>query len=122
MLDKKVSINIDNKDYPLAYDLNVIEIIQEKYGTMDKWYDKLSGGKTGEVRIGDIIWIFKEMFNEGIEIHNDENNDTMPSVTLKQAGRLISKYGPKEATEKLKEMVTDKEAEENPNVMTSQNQ
>ncbi len=101
MLDKIKHITIGDKEYPMAYTLNVMEDIQEKFGTIGRWGNALQPepyeeeGKVikPEPRIKDIKWTFAQFINEGIDIENEEKGEKRPFVTEKQVGRLISMAG-----------------------------
>lgn len=100
MKDYKLDFKVDDKDYTLIFNLNVMQAIQEEYGTVEKW-GALTDGKSGEVNAKALIFGLATMINEGIEINNEEKNLNDPILNLKQVGRLISKMGLKNATEKL---------------------
>ncbi len=89
MLDKMKYIELDGVKYPVAFNLNVMELIQDKFGSMEKWSAKL----TEELDISAIKWSFVEMINEGIDIENESTEDKRSFVTSKQAGRIISTLG-----------------------------
>lgn len=123
MLDGFSHIKVKNTkgeeiEYPIAFTLNVMEAVQEKYGTFSKWAEKLSAGEDG-LDITAIIWTFETAINEGIDIENEDKNEKRPFITKKQAGRIVTSLGLEGATEKLRETVvkstkTDGE-EEDPN-------
>lgn len=113
---KSISNEIEYKDkkYKLVFDLNVMEEIQNEYGTMDKWGD-LTDGKQGEVNAKALIFGFTAMLNEGIDIDNDENGTDIKPLTRKQVGRIVTEYGAKKAAEQLNKTVIEssKSAEKN---------
>ena len=105
---KDISTEFEYKGntYRLVFNLNVMEAIQDKYGTIENW-GKLTDGEGGEPNAKAIIFGFREMINEGIDIMNEETgNDTKP-LTLRQTGRLITDIGIAEATKKLNKTVID---------------
>lgn len=111
MLDIVKHITIGDKEYPMAYTLNVMEEIQEKYGTIENWgkvmrpepYEKTEIDKITDVeksvivipepKIKDIKWTFTQFINEGIDIENEEKGEKRPFVSEKQVGRFISAVG-----------------------------
>ena len=119
MLDIVKHITIGDKEYPMAYTLNVMEEIQENFGTIENWgkalqpepYEKIEIDKiTGvektvivspEPKIKDIKWTFTQFINEGIDIENEEKGEKRPFVTEKQVGRLISAVGMDTVTHEL---------------------
>jgi hypothetical protein len=94
------------KEYPLVFNLNVMEEIQNEYGSLDKW-GSLTDGKDGEPNAKAVIFGFTAMMNEGIDIENEENGTNKPFLTQKQVGRIITEYGIVEATKKLNNTVVD---------------
>ena len=96
----------NGKEYPLVFNLNVMERIQEEYGTLEKW-GELTDGKSGEPNAKAIIYGFTEMINEGIDIQNEESEEKQAYLTLKQVGRLITNYGLTEATKVLNNTVVE---------------
>lgn len=101
MLDIVKHITIGDKEYPMAYTLNVMEEIQEKFGTIEDWGKALQPEKGKEPKIKDIKWTFTQFINEGIDIENEEKGEKRPFVTEKQVGRLISAVGMDTVTHEL---------------------
>lgn len=106
MREVKETITYNGVDYPLVFNLNVIEIIQEEYGTFEAWGD-LTDGKSGEVNIKALRFGFCAMINEGIEIENEETGEKRELITEKQAGRIITGVGMSEAKDKITSVVVD---------------
>lgn len=92
MKDYKVIFKVEENEYSAIFNLNVMEQIQEEYGTIKKW-GELTDTKTGEPNAKAIIYGFYCMLNEAIDIENDENGGNKPLFTLKQVGRIISRAG-----------------------------
>ena len=104
MQDINGKIQLKDKTYPLVFNLNVMERIQEEYKTLDNW-GALTDGKNGEPNAKAVIFGFTEMINEGIDIQNEEKGTNEPFLTTKQVGRIITEYGLREATTQLNETV-----------------
>lgn len=104
-------------EYPLAFTMNVIEKIQEKYGSYEKWGD-MTDGKEKEVNIGALKFGITEMINEGIDIENENLETKRVFLTPKQVGRIITELGMKKLTDKVQETVIEstKNEEEEKNV------
>ena len=98
-------IKYKDNEYKIVFNLNVMEQIQDEYGTLDKW-GKLTDGTEGEPNIKALIFGFTCMINEGIEIDNDENGTDNKPFTNKQIGRLIQEVGLEEMTRVLTSTVT----------------
>lgn len=106
MKDINGKIKYKDKEYSIVFNLNVMEAIQEEYGTLDKW-GSLTDGTNGEPNAKAVIFGFMQMINEGIDIENEEKGTDINPFTLKQVGRIITEVGLIEATKKLNETVVD---------------
>lgn len=104
--DISTELEYKGKTYRLVFNLNVMEAIQDKYGTIENW-GKLTDGEGGEPNAKAVIFGFREMINEGIDIMNEETGNDVKPLTLKQTGRLITDIGIAEATKKLNKTVID---------------
>nr|DAZ72589.1 MAG TPA: tail tube protein [Caudoviricetes sp.] len=108
-------IQYKGKEYKLVFNLNVMENIQEEYGTLDKWGELTDGSENGEPDAKAVIFGFKEMINEGIDIDNEENGTDIKPLTHKQVGRIISEVGMVEATQAMNETVVESTKDEGKN-------
>lgn len=106
MKDINGKIQYKGKEYKLVFNLNVMEAIQEKYGTIDKWAE-MTDGSTGEPNAKAVTFGFTEMLNEGIDIENEENGSDLKPLTHKQVGRMITEVGLMEATKVMNDTVVD---------------
>ena len=84
-------IETADKKYPLAFNLNVMEEIQEHYGSLDEW-GKVTQGD-GEPKVKDLKYGVLAMLNEGIDMENESNGTNMPMLTAKQVGRIMTEVG-----------------------------
>lgn len=130
MKDVMKKIETTTETYPFVLNLNVIDLIQEKYENLDAWADKIEGtvrDKNGKEidkvlpSIKDLKWFFKEAINEGIDIENEENENKRSFITEKQAGRIITEMGIEWASKNIQEIteesiLTNKQKEEQKNV------
>lgn len=114
MKDFDSEIQYNGETYRLVFNLNVMEIIQEEYGTIEKW-GELTDGASGEPDAKAIIFGFREMLNEGIDIENEENGTDKKPLTLKQVGRMISEIGMLNATQTLNETIVESTKSEEKN-------
>lgn len=76
-------INLRGKEYSIMFDLNVIEVVQKRYGDITKLSEKLAD-------ISEQRWILTQLINEWIEFDNFENNRSNKTLTEKQVGMLLS--------------------------------
>lgn len=106
MKDFNGEIEYNGKKYKLVFNLNVMELIQEEYGSLSKW-GKLTDGSTGEPNAKAVIYGFTAMLNEGIEMENEEKRAEEKPLTLKQVGRIISSIGLQSATRALNNTVIE---------------
>lgn len=113
MKDYRFEFEVDGKTYSLVFNLNVMESIQAKYGSVQKW-GKMTDNKNGEPNAKALIFGFTEMINEAIDIENDENNTNRPLLTLKQVGRIITKAGIQESAKELNKAITESVKDEHP--------
>ena len=103
MKNTVVFIEIDDKKkIPMVFNLNVMEEIQEQYGSLDKWGEITQGD--GEPKIKDLKAGIIAMINEGIDIINEENGTNEPMMTLKHLGRIMSEVGIAEIVSKIREI------------------
>ena len=103
-VDKKFEYK--GKEYRLAFNLNVMEEIQDEYETLDKW-GSLTDGTSGEVNAKAVIFGFTAMLNEGIEMDNEDNGTDIKPFTHKQVGRLLTEIGLDNMTQQLNEVVVE---------------
>lgn len=115
---KEVSkvINYKGKDYKIVFNLNVMEIIQEEYGTINKWGELTDGGKDGEADVKALKFGFTAMLNEGIDINNEDNGTNEPYLTPKQVGRILSDIGAAQVTEDINNVVIESVKSDEKNV------
>lgn len=106
MKDYKFEFEVEGKKYPLMFNLNVMQVIQEEYGTIEKW-GALTDGKGGEVNIKALIFGITEMINEAIDIENETAETKKAFLNKKQVGRLITTLGIEKTTEQLNNAVIE---------------
>lgn len=104
MKDVNGSILYNEKEYKLVFNLNVMEAIQDKYGTLNAWSASIEP-EDGEPNIKALKYGFTQMLNEAIDIENEENGTNIKPFTEKQVGRMLSEIGMQNIGEALKETV-----------------
>lgn len=107
---KEVSKTLEYKDkkYKLVFNLNVMEVIQEKYGTLKNWGKLTDGAENeSEPNAKAVIFGITAMLNEGIDIENDENGTSEKMLTKKQVGRMITEIGLKSSAQLMNGVVVD---------------
>lgn len=106
MKDYKFELEVEGKKYQLVFNLNVMQEIQEEYGTLEKW-GELTDGKAGEVNVKALIFGLTCMINEAIDMKNDDEGTTGSLLTEKQVGRLITKAGIEKSARQLNEAIVE---------------
>lgn len=104
MQEKMKHITVNGIEYPLVFNLNVMEKIQEEYETIDKW-GGLTEGKELDVKA--LKFGITEMINEGIDIENENSEVKREFLTSKQVGRIITEIGLQKLTDDVQETVID---------------
>ncbi len=107
---KEISKTLEYKDkkYKLVFNLNVMEVIQEKYGTLKNWGKLTDGAENeSEPNAKAIIFGITAMLNEGIDIENEENGTKEKMLTKKQVGRMITEIGLKSSAQLMNDVVID---------------
>lgn len=108
MKDVSGTIQYNGKDYKLIFNLNVMEEIQEKYGSVEKWGAICEpNDKNKEPNVKALKYGFSLMLNEGIDMENEKNGTDTPPFTLKQVGRIISEIGQAAAFNELNKTVIE---------------
>lgn len=100
-MEKLSYIETSKRKYPIVFNINVMEEIQEAYGSMSAWGDIVENSEMGEPKVKDLKIGLMMMINEGIDIENEEQGKNEPMVNAKQVGRLISEVGFVEIIKKI---------------------
>lgn len=116
MKENEIFIEYKGQKYDLVFDINVIELLQNKYGSFNKWSDLIQPTKKGvECNIEALKYGFCEALNEGIDIANEDREDKLQPLTLKQVGRIITDLGLRSVNEKIQEAVIESAKSEEKN-------
>ena len=99
-------IEYNGSIYPLVFNLNVMEQIQEEYETIDHWGD-LTDGKSHELNAKALKFGLTAMLNEGVDMWNEENENKRDFFTTKQVGRIITELGLAETAKRLNTTVIE---------------
>ena len=114
MKSKLQEIEYRDKTYKLAFDLNVMESIQDEYGSIEAW-GKLIEPEEGEPNIKALVFGATQMINEGIEISNDENGEDEKPLTHRKVARILTEVGIESVTSKVQQTVVDSTADDSKN-------
>ena len=112
--DYKFELDVEGEKKQLIFNLNVMQEIQEEYGTLEKW-GELTDGKSGEVNVKALIFGLTCMINEATDMRNEEEGLNEPMLTRKQVGRLITKAGVEKSAEKLNQAIVESTKNEEKN-------
>nr|DAH11060.1 MAG TPA: tail tube protein [Caudoviricetes sp.] len=111
---KLQEIEYQGKTYKLAFDLNVMEAIQDEYGSIEAW-GKLVEPEEGEPNIKALVFGATQMINEGIEISNDEDGTDEKQLTHRKVARILTAVGLESVTSKVQQTVVDSTADDSKN-------
>lgn len=114
MAKKKNSVKYKGNEYELHFNLNVMELIQEEYGSVEAWGDLTEAEPEPNVKA--LKFGLGAMLNEGIEIYNEEHEDQRPLFTDKQIGRVITEVGLVAASKAVNTTVIDSTKSDEKNV------
>lgn len=109
MKDISKTLEYRGKTYKIVFNLNVMELIQERFGTVEAWGEAMSTEEGKEPKASDIIYGFWCMLNEGIDIDNDDKpkDERVEPLTLKQVGRMLTEVGIAGAADQMKSLVVE---------------
>ena len=105
MIDKINYLETKDEKYPMAFTLNVMEALQEKYGNLNEWTNLAQKG--GEPDIKALKFFMTEAINEGIEIENEKHGEKRKLLTPKQVGRILTEVGFATLTDKIRNTVSE---------------
>nr|DAN76738.1 MAG TPA: tail tube protein [Caudoviricetes sp.] len=114
MKDEMQTIEYKGKTYKLVFDLNVMEAIQDEYGSIEAW-GKLTEPEDGEPNIKALVFGVTEMINEGIDISNDENGTDEKPLTHKKVARILTEVGLESVAGKMQQTVIDSTEDDSKN-------
>lgn len=122
MIDKITYLETDSEKFPLAFTLNVMESIQDEYGTLSEWSELIRNQK--EPNIKALKFFITEAINEGIDIENEKSDEKRTLITSAKAGRIITEIGFQKASKTINKMVSEsvKTKENSKNVKATKNQ
>lgn len=115
MNDAMQTIEYRGKAYKLAFDLNVMEAIQSRYGSIEAWGKLTEPEDGGEPNIRALVFGVTEMINEGIDIDNDENGTDEKWLTHRQVARILTEVGLESVADKMQKSVIDSTADDSKN-------
>ena len=114
MKSKLQEIEYKDKTYKLAFDLNVMEAIQDEYGSIEAW-GKLVEPEDGEPNIKALVFGATQMINEGIEISNDDDGTDEKPLTHRKVARILTEVGLESVTDKVQKSVIDSTEDDSKN-------
>lgn len=122
MIDKITYLETNSEKFPLAFTLNVMESIQNEYGTLSEWSELIRNQK--EPNIKALKFFITEAINEGIEIENEKSSEKRVPITSSKAGRIITEIGLKKVANTITKMITESmpHNEKSKKVKTTKNQ
>lgn len=115
MKDAMQTIEYRGKTYKLAFDLNVMEAIQDEYGSIEAWGKLTEPEDGGEPNVKALVFGVTEMINEGIEIANDEDGTDEKPLTHRKVARILTEVGLESVADKMQKSVIDSTADDSKN-------
>lgn len=109
------TIEYRGKTYKLAFDLNVMEAIQDEYGSIEAWGKLTEPDDGGEPNVKALVFGVTEMINEGIDIDNDENGTDEKPLTHKKVARILTEVGLESVADKMQKSVIDSTEDDSKN-------
>lgn len=109
-MKKLEKITYKGHEYTLVFNFNVMEEIQDAYGTIDHWAELAEGGKgkkKSEPNAKAVIEGLRAMINEGIDIDNEDNGTDIKPLTHKQVGRMLTEIGMNELNSKMQKTIVN---------------
>lgn len=106
MKDNAGKITYKEKEYKVIFNLNVMEAIQEEFGTLDKWTE-LTSGANQEVNVKALKFGYMQMINEGLSIEADEKGIEYKPVSSSFVGRMLTDIGLDNMTKVLQDTVVE---------------
>lgn len=82
MIDKINYLETETEKFLLVFTLNVMESIQEKYGTIEAWSNLIQ--RAGEPDIKALKFFIIEAINEGLEIEAEKTGKKVTPITTKK--------------------------------------
>ena len=107
MKNNEIYIEYKGQKYDVVFDMNVIESIQNKYESFNNWSDLIQPKDGTECNIEALKFGFCEAINEGIDIANEDREEKLDFLSLKQIGRIITDIGLKEVNKKVQDAVIE---------------
>ncbi len=105
MLDKITYLETKTEKYPMAFTLNVMEALQEKYGNLNEWTNLAQNSEEPDIKA--LKFFMTEAINEGIEIENEKRGEKRKLLTHKQVGRILTEVGFTTLTDKIRDTVSE---------------
>lgn len=109
MAKKKTNfIKYKGKEYELVFNLNVMEEIQEEYGSIAAWGELTEAAEEPNAKA--VKFGLGAMINEGIDIYNESHEDQEDQrefFTTKQIGRIITEVGLANVAKSINQTVVD---------------
>ena len=112
----QITITYRGTEYAILFDLNVMEEIQEEYGSIENWVKITDADGQDEPNAKAIKFGLGAMLNEGIDVYNEEHEEKRPFFTPKQVGRIITEIGLQSVARSMNQSVIESVKNDDPNI------
>lgn len=99
------TVELAGKKYEMFCNINVLQELQDRYGSMQAWADHLDDAK-GEASLKAVLDGLAVMINEGIDIANDDGKNRQ-MITRKQLGRMVDEVSLPELLSTMGELISE---------------
>jgi hypothetical protein len=88
-------IEYHGKKFYMAFTLNVMQDFQAEYGNINVLFSEVEKCQKDPMSVNMKMFIdlFRMMFVEGAEMHNEDTGEEVVAPTQRQAGRIVQSMG-----------------------------
>ena len=105
MIDKINYLETETEKFPMAFTINVMEKIQDEYGTTQAWSNLVQ--REGEPDIKALKFFVTEAINEGLDIESEKTGEKREPITPKKAGKILTEVGLANTANKIMNTITE---------------
>lgn len=109
MKDISDTLEYKGKEYKIVFDFNVMQDLQEEYGTFNNWVDKAYGKKSNEPSVKALAFAIMSMVNNAIDEANEDRKpeEQEPYITARVANRMLTEFAKGKGLSKIVKKIDD---------------